>query len=203
MSLGAFLITSIIIILIPGTGVVYTISTGVMGGREKSIVAALGCTLGIVPHLCLSIAMSTLLMRMNDTFFIVMKYVGAAYLVYMGIGMIRSKERIQFEEESKSEDAISVIRKGILINLLNPKLTLFFFSFLPQYVKGTHSQFVVESAVLGIAFMIMTFIVFVIYGMLAGTARSYLSKSEKRISVLQKLFGTVFIGFALKLVVEN
>ena len=162
MSLGAFLITSFIIVLIPGTGVLYTISTGVMSGRHKSIIAAVGCTLGIVPHLCMSIAMTTLFMRMNNTLFTVMKYVGAAYLIYMGIGMILSKERLQFNEESKSDDAISVIRKGILINLLNPKLTLFFFSFLPQYVRGTHGQFVLDSAVLGIIFMIMTFIVFAI-----------------------------------------
>ena len=101
------------------------------------------------------------------------------------------------------EGIISVIRQGILINLLNPKLTLFFFSFLPQYVRGTEGQFVIQSAVLGVAFMMMTFIVFAIYGLLAGTARSWLSKSEKRIAILQKIFGTVFIGFALKLALEN
>ena len=203
MSFGAFLITSFIIILMPGTGVVYTISTGIMNGRHKSIVAALGCTLGIVPHLCVSIALTSMLMQMNNTVFTILRYAGAAYLIYMGVGMILSKDSIRFEEETKTEGALSVIRRGILINLLNPKLTLFFFSFLPQYVRGTEGQFVIQSAVLGIAFMIMTFVVFVIYGLLAGTARGWLSKSEKRISILQKLFGTVFVGFALKLALEN
>lgn len=203
MSFGAFLITSFIIILMPGTGVVYTISTGIMNGRHKSIVAAFGCTLGIVPHLCVSIALTSMLMQMNNTVFTIMRYAGATYLIYMGVGMILSKDSIQFEEETGTEGALSIIRRGILINLLNPKLTLFFFSFLPQYVRGTEGRFVIQSAVLGIAFMIMTFVVFAIYGLLAGTARGWLSKSEKGISALQKLFGTVFVGFALKLALEN
>lgn len=203
MSFGAFLITSFIIILMPGTGVVYTISTGIMNGRHKSIVAAFGCTLGIVPHLCVSIALTSMLMQMNSTVFTIMRYAGAAYLIYMGVGMIRSKDSIRFEEETGAEGALAIVRRGILINLLNPKLTLFFFSFLPQYVRGTEGQFVIQSAVLGIAFMIMTFVVFAIYGLLAGTARGWLSKSEKRISALQRLFGTVFVGFALKLALEN
>ena len=203
MSFGAFLITSFIIILMPGTGVVYTISTGIMNGRQKSIIAALGCTLGIVPHLCLSIALTSMLMQLNSTVFTVMKYAGAAYLIYMGIGMIRSKDGIQLEDADATENARSIIRKGILINLLNPKLTLFFFSFLPQYVRETDGQFVIQSAVLGVAFMIMTFVVFALYGLLAGMAGSWLVKSQKRVSVLQKIFGTVFIGFALKLALEN
>ena len=203
MSFGAFLITSLIIILMPGTGVVYTISTGIMNGRHKSIIAAFGCTLGIVPHLCVSISLTSMLMQMNNTVFMIMRYVGAAYLIYMGVGMILSKDRIQFQEETETEGALTIIRRGILINLLNPKLTLFFFSFLPQYVRGTEGAFVIQSVVLGIAFMIMTFVVFAIYGLLSGTARGWISGSEKRISVLQRIFGTVFIGFALKLALEN
>ena len=203
MSYGAFLITSLIIILMPGTGVVYTISTGIMNGRHKSIIAAFGCTLGIVPHLCVSISLTSMLMQMNNTVFMIMRYVGAAYLIYMGVGMILSKDRIQFQEETETEGALTIIRRGILINPLNPKLTLFFFSFLPQYVRGTEGAFVIQSVVLGIAFMIMTFVVFAIYGLLAGTARGWISGSEKRISVLQRIFGTVFIGFALKLALEN
>lgn len=203
MSFGAFLITSLIIILMPGTGVVYTISTGIMNGRHKSIIAAFGCTLGIVPHLCVSISLTSMLMQMNNTVFMIMRYVGAAYLIYMGVGMILSKDRIQFQEETETEGALTIIRRGILINLLNPKLTLFFFSFLPQYVRGTEGAFVIQSVVLGIAFMIMTFVVFAIYGLLSGTARGWISGSEKRISVLQRIFGTVFIGFALRLALEN
>ncbi len=203
MSFGAFLITSFIIILMPGTGVVYTISTGIMNGRHKSIVAAFGCTLGIVPHLCVSIALTSMLMQMNSTVFTIMRYAGAAYLIYMGVGMIRSKDSIRFEEETGAEGALAIVRRGILINLLNPKLTLFFFSFLPQYVRGTEGQFVIQSAVLGVAFMIMTFVVFAVYGLLAGAARGWFMKSEKGILILQKIFGTVFIGFALKLALEN
>ena len=87
--------------------------------------------------------------------------------------------------------------------LYTPKFTVFFFSFSPQYVSGTNGKYIIQSAILGIAFMVMTFIVFVIYGLLAGIAREWFSRSEKRMSVLQKIFGFTFIGFAVRLEVEQ
>ncbi|OBR96807.1 homoserine/homoserine lactone efflux protein [Clostridium ragsdalei P11] len=199
MNTFSFLITSFIIILIPGTGVTYTISTGIIKGKRASIFAALGCTMGIIPHLCVSIALSSFLMKMNNKAFLVLKLIGAIYLLYLGIGMIRSKTSFELTN-SKSENKVStIIRSGILINLLNPKLTLFFFSFLPQYAKSTSNNYMAECLLYGFAFMILTLLVFIGYGLLAGVTNKFFINSPKRISLLQKIFGIIFIVFAIQL----
>lgn len=126
MNTFSFLITSFIIILIPGTGVTYTISTGITKGKRASIFAALGCTMGIIPHLCVSIALSSFVMKMNNKAFLVLKLIGAIYLLYLGIGMIISKTSFELTNSKSEGKASTIIRSGILINLLNPKLTLFF-----------------------------------------------------------------------------
>lgn len=203
MDTYTFVITSLIIILIPGTGVIYTVSLGMTEGRKKSIFAALGCTAGIFPHLCISTALSSLLMQMSDKVFSVMNYIGVLYLIYLGIGMIFSKGNIQFSEMRAESHASAILMRGILINLLNPKLTLFFFSFLPQYVSSDSTNYMVKSSLLGILFMVLTFIVFVGYGFLAGTAKRWLCQSPRRMSFLQKCFGTTFIAFAIQLAQEK
>jgi threonine/homoserine/homoserine lactone efflux protein len=197
-----FFITSLIIILIPGTGVVYTISTGIAEGKRKSVLAAVGCTLGILPHLCASILMSSVLMHLNSTLFTIIRLIGAGYLLYLGAGMILSKGKVEFTEGSSEHGSAAIIRRGILINLLNPKLTLFFFSFLPQYLSGDSQNYVLQSFFLGLAFMVLTLVVFICYGLLAGTAKSLFLHSPKRTGLLQKCFGFIFIGFALKLAID-
>lgn len=199
MNTFSFLITSFIIILIPGTGVTYTISTGITKGKRASIFAALGCTMGIIPHLCVSIALSSFLMNMNNKAFLILKLIGAIYLLYLGIGMIRSKTSFELENSNSEEKASTIIRSGILINLLNPKLTLFFFSFLPQYAKSTSYNYMTECLLYGFAFMILTLLVFIGYGLLAGITNKFFINSPKRISPLQKIFGIIFIVFAIQL----
>lgn len=199
MNTSAFLITSLIIILIPGTGVIYTVSLGMSEGKKKAFFAALGCTAGILPHLCISIVLSSLLMQMDDRVFLAVKYIGVLYLIYLGVGMIFSKGNVQFSEHQAESRASAIIRRGVLINLLNPKLTLFFFSFLPQYVSSDSSNYMIKSSLLGLLFMVLTFIVFIGYGFLAGTAKEWLCQSPKRMSFLQKCFGITFIAFAIKL----
>ena len=199
MNTFSFLITSFIIILIPGTGVTYTISTGITKGKRASIFAAFGCTMGIIPHLCVSIALSSFIMKINNNAFFILKLLGAIYLLYLGIGMIISIPSFNLAN-SKSEKKVStIIRSGILINLLNPKLTLFFFSFLPQYAKSTSGNYIIECLLYGFAFMVITLLVFIGYGLLAGIANKFFINSPKRISLLQKIFGIIFIVFAIQL----
>lgn len=203
MSTITFLMTSLIIVLIPGTGVIYTVSVGLIEGKENSIFAAIGCTAGIIPHLCLSIALSSFLMQINSKVFSFIKYAGILYLIYMGMGMIFTKEKIQFTEIQTAHNAMSIIRRGIFINLLNPKLTLFFFSFLPQYVRLDSHYYLMESVLLGLLFMLLTLVVFVGYGILAGVAKAWICSSPGRITALHRCFGAVFIGFAVKLAFES
>ncbi|MDF2611521.1 MAG: putative threonine efflux protein [Lachnospiraceae bacterium] len=198
MNTYTFLITSLIIILIPGTGVIYTISTGISKGRKASLFASLGCTTGIVPHLCISILLSSFLVKMSPNLFLFMKIIGAIYLLYLGLRMLFSKNGLEFGKVLTDGKPTTIIRRGILINLLNPKLTLFFFSFLPQYVSSESQYFVIECLLYGCIFMILTFVIFIGYGMLAGTAKTLLN-SPKLMNLVQKLFGIIFIGFAIQL----
>ncbi len=194
-----FLVTSFIIILIPGTGVTYTISTGITKGKRASIFAALGCTIGIIPHLCISIALSSFIIKMSNNAFFILKLIGAIYLLYLGICMIRSKTSFDLAN-NKSEGKVStIIRSGILINLLNPKLTLFFFSFLPQYAKSISDNYISECLLYGFTFMIITLLVFIGYGLLAGITNKFFINSPKRIFLLQKIFGITFIIFSIQL----
>lgn len=208
MNAVSFFITSLIIVLIPGTGVIYTISTGLLEGRKKSVFAALGCTAGIIPHLCLSMLMSTFLIHMNNLVYTIIRYAGVWYLLYLGVGMFMSKGNLNIENDISNKknnyDSKSgmIIRRGILINLLNPKLTLFFLSFLPQYLSKMDENYIIRCMLLGLAFMALTLVVFILYGLLAGAAQSLFINSPRRVRILQKCFGIIFIGFALKVVLN-
>mgnify|MGYP003105866160 CR=1 FL=1 len=203
MNTYAFIITSLIIILIPGTGVIYTISTGLIKGKKASIIAALGCTAGILPHLFVSIALSSWLMKMSERAFFLLKCAGALYLLYLGISMIVSKTKLEFSKTIDEDKAATIIRKGVFINLLNPKLTLFFFAYLPQYINSNGGRYIIESFILGIGFMILTFIVFVIYGIMAGLMKAMFIKSPKGLKYIQGLFGIIFIAFAANLAMSS
>ncbi len=200
MNIYTFIITSFIIIITPGTGVIYTISVGLMKGKKTGMIAALGCTAGILPHLLVSIALSSVLQQMSELAFFVLKSAGAFYLFYLGIGMILTKTRLDFSKTITIEKPSAIILKAILINVLNPKLTLFFFSFLPQYVNSGSQDYVKESIWLGIVFMAVTFFVFSLYGFLAGYMKALLHDSSKMIQRIQKTFGLIFIAFAVNLI---
>ncbi|WP_088186719.1 LysE family translocator [Desulfosporosinus sp. FKA] len=203
MSIYTFIVTSLIIILLPGTGVIYTISTGITKGKKASAIAALGCTAGILPHLIISIGFSSLLLRMSEQAFFVLKMAGVLYLLYLGFGMLLSKTKLDFGETSKEDTPVTIVRKAVLINLLNPKLTLFFFSFLPQYLSSNSQNYIRESFLLGIVFMLLTFLVFVGYGILAGSMKTFVAKSPKRLQGISQLFGIIFIVFAINLAASS
>lgn len=199
MNTFSFFITSLIVILIPGAGVTFTISTGITKGKRASIFAALGCTLGILPHLCISIALSAFIVEMSNETFLILKLIGVIYLLYLGIGMIRNKANFELTSDKSTEKANAIIRNGILINSLNPQLTLFFFSFLPQYVKSTSDHYMADCLLYGFGFMLLTLLVFIGYGLLAGTTNQFFVHSPNRISLIQKIFGIIFIVFAMQL----
>lgn len=203
MKTYTFLITILIMILIPGTGVIYTISTGISKGKKASIFAVLGCTAGMIPHLSASIILSSLLVNMSPEAYFIMKMTGTLYLLYLGFCMLLSKTGLKFDNAQTEDKPTTIISRGILINLLNPKLTLFFFSFLPQYVRANSQNYIFEFLFYGFTSMILTFIVFVGYGLLAGTAKEFIIHSPKWMNLIQKLFGIIFIVFAIQLALSS
>ena len=199
MNTYTFILTSLIIIITPGTGVIYTISTGFTRGRRKGVFAALGCTLGILPHLIITILISSFFLKISDQTFFIIKLIGAFYLLYLGISMLLTKGKFVFNSDKEEFSVVPIMKKGIFINLLNPQLTLFFVSFLPQFIDKNSLYYLQKIFLQGIAFMVLSLFIFVIYAVLAGCVEKFLETSSSKILRLQQIFGIVFILLAINL----
>ena len=198
-----FLLTSLVVVLIPGTGVIYTISNGLFRGWRASIGAAFGCTLGIIPHLTASILGLSALLHMSSVAFQVVKLAGAAYLIFLAITMWRECGSLQFNSKNIPGSSRKIIVTGFLINILNPKLSLFFLAFLPLFVQtGTISP-LVQMSILSLIFMVMTLIIFIVYGLCANGVRHYVVNSPQLMKWLQKGFAALFGGLGLKLALSE
>jgi threonine/homoserine/homoserine lactone efflux protein len=194
-----FLITSLVVVLIPGTGVLYTVTTGLLMGKRASIFAALGCTFGIVPSLLASIMGLAIIIHTSALAFQVVKYIGVAYLLFLAWSMLRNSGSLCINEQQEKQNLFSVAFKGFLINILNPKLTIFFLAFLPQFIPFQTQQPTYSMLLLGAVFMVMTFFVFIIYGLLATSVRSYIINSVKISTIIQRVFAGSFAALGLKL----
>lgn len=194
-----FLITSLVVVLVPGAGVIYTVSTGLFLGWRESIVAAIGCTMGIVPHLTASILGLSAILHMSALVFQIIKYAGALYLLYLAWTMWRETGALTFNSASDKKGMWQVGIKGILINILNPKLSIFFLAFLPLFVSPDEASPMFVMFILSIAFMVMTLIIFIIYGISANGVRRFVVNSPKAITWLQRSFAVTFAVLGLKL----
>jgi threonine/homoserine/homoserine lactone efflux protein len=198
-----FLITSLIVVLIPGTGVVYTLSTGITLGRRASIFAALGCTAGIVPHLAATILGLSAVIHTSALAFQVLKYAGVAYLFYLASATWRDKTAFALNKTPQQTTARSLVTKALLLNILNPKLTLFFLAFLPQFIARDAPTPLLQLLTLSGIFMVMTFVVFVIYGLLAHAFRQAVIESPRVQAWLRRSFAAAFAGLAINLALSD
>ncbi len=198
-----FLLTSLIVVLIPGTGVVFTVSTGLARGRRASLYASAGCTLGIVPHLLATVLGLAAIMHTSALAFQVLKYAGVAYLFYLAVATWRDQSAFAVQDGQRNGGGFSVAGKAFFLNILNPKLTIFFLAFLPQFVApGAESPL---SQLLGLSavFMAMTFVVFVIYGLLAHAFRKAVIESPKVQIWLRRGFAAAFAGLGAQLALSE
>ncbi|WP_263831712.1 LysE family translocator [Sulfurospirillum oryzae] len=194
-----FLITSLIVVLIPGTGVIFTISTGLVQGRKASVYAALGCTAGIVPHLLATIFGLAAIMHTSALAFELLKFAGVLYLFYLAVITWRDKSSFEAQSLPTRSSAISLATKAFLLNILNPKLTIFFLAFLPQFVAPETTSPLGDMLVLSAVFMLMTFVVFVIYGLLAHSFRQSVMESHRVQAWLKRGFALTFAGLGVQL----
>lgn len=194
-----FLLTSLVVVLIPGTGVLYTVSTGLFVSRRATLFAALGCTLGIVPSMLASILGLAALFHTSAVAFQLVKYIGVAYLLYLAWSMWRAESALNVDDSPQQSKLWGIAFKGFLLNILNPKLSLFFLAFLPQFVPVQAAQPLLSMFTLGLIFMVMTFAVFVIYGALASSFRRFIVQSETAGQVMQKVFAGSFAALGVKL----
>lgn len=194
-----FLITSLIIIASPGTGVLYTLATGLSRGSRASVVAAFGCTLGIVPHMAAAILGLAALLHTSALAFQVFKYVGVAYLLYMAWNALREHGALKVEKDIGSRSATQITVTAVLINILNPKLSIFFLAFLPQFVHGDEASPLAYMLLLSGIFMLLTFVVFVIYGLFAASIREHVISRPRVLTWMRRTFAAAFVALGAKL----
>jgi len=198
-----FLLTSVVVVLVPGIGVIYTVSTGLALRWRASIVAAFGCTLGILPHLTASILGLSAILHMSARAFQILKLAGSVYLLYLAWSMWRNTGTLKFDREVSNNSVFQIILKGILINILNPKLTLFFFAFLPQFVPPDAVSPIRQMIGLSAVFMGLTLVIFILYGILASGISTYMINSPKAIGRTQKSFAVIFAILAARLALSK
>jgi threonine/homoserine/homoserine lactone efflux protein len=194
-----FLITSLIVVVSPGTGVLYTLATGLSRGARASIVAAFGCTLGIVPHLAAAIMGLAALLHTSALAFQVFKYLGVAYLLFMAWNTLRERGTLRVEKEVGARSAIQVTVHAILINILNPKLSIFFLAFLPQFISAGETHPWSRMLELSAVFMLMTFVVFVGYGLFAASIRDHVIARPRVLTWMRRSFAGAFAALGARL----
>ena len=194
-----FLLTTLIVVISPGTGVLFTLATGLSRGGRASIVAAFGCTLGIVPHMLAAIMGLAALLHTSALAFHTLKYLGVAYLLYMAWNTLRERGTLQVAQETDARSSLQVIGQAILINILNPKLTIFFFAFLPQFVTTGETAPLARMLELSAAFMALTFVVFVGYGLFAAAIRRNVISRPAVLTWMRRTFAAAFVALGAKL----
>lgn len=198
-----FLVTSLVVVLLPGTGVLYTLAVGLGQGMRASYWVAFGCTLGIVPHLIASIVGLAALLHASALAFQLIKYLGVLYLFYMAWSLLRDESTLSVSEERKGMSPWRIVLNGILLNVLNPKLSLFFLAFLPQFVPADVLSPTITLLGLALVFMAMTFVVFLVYGACAALARDYVISRPKVLLWLRRSFAGAFGVLGLRLALSD
>lgn len=198
-----FLLTALIIVLAPGTGVIFTIATGLGGGRLASAVAATGCTAATVVHLAAALLGLAAILHTSALLFQLVKYAGAAYLIYLAIQTLRDRGPIRFEPAGEAHSLARTAWTGFVINILNPKVSIFFLAFLPQFMSPDPTHAIGEIFVLGGIFVAMTFVVFLAYGQIAGLARDRILSSTRAMAWIRRITAGAFGLMGLRLALDR
>ena len=199
----AFLVTALVIVATPGTGAIFTIAAGLSRGPRAAVVAALACTLGTLPHLVAALTGLAAVLHASGVAFAVLKYLGVAYLLYMAWSTWTHRREPLDGTDQRAGSFRSVIWSGITLNLLNPKLTLFFFAFLPQFVPASTPGATAQMLLLSTVFVALTFVVFAAYGVCAGLLRERVLSRPRLVERIQGFFAAAFAALGLRLAFET
>jgi len=199
----AFLLTTLVVVATPGTGAVYSIAAGLSRGTRAGILAAFGCTLGVIPHMVAAITGLAAILNASAVAFQAIKWLGVAYLLFLAWQTLRDKTALEVEADRSKVSFWQVIRTAVLINLLNPKLTIFFFAFLPQFVPVGEANGTWHMIGLSLVFMALTFVVFALYGVFAATMRHQVIGRPKVMTWLRRSFAATYMLLAGRLAAES
>lgn len=198
-----FLVTAVVVCAAPGTGVIYTLALGLGQGRRAAIAAAVGCTFGIIPHLAAATLGLAALLHASAVLFQVVKFAGVAYLLYLAWQALKSDGALAISPDAKPQPMFKIARRGALINILNPKLSIFFLALLPPFLSGNPATATSEMVLLGAIFMALTFVIFVLYGVFAAFTRTWLLQSKSVMLWLNRSFAGIFAALGLRLAFER
>jgi threonine/homoserine/homoserine lactone efflux protein len=198
-----FLLTALVVVIAPGTGVIYTLALGLGQGRRAALWAALGCTFGILPHLAAATFGLAAVLHTSALLFTAVKWAGVGYLLFLAWQSLKSGGSLSVTAEQKQDSPWQIARRGALINILNPKLSIFFLALLPPFLSGLPASATAEMALLGAVFMVMTFVVFVLYGVFAAAARRWFLGSAAVMRWLNRSFAAIFVALAGRLALER
>lgn len=199
----AFLLTTLVVVATPGTGAVYTIGAGLARGRRASLIAAFGCTLGVLPHMIAAITGLAALLNASAIAFQTVKWLGVAYLLFLAWQTLRDRSAIEIDTTQAPVSFWRVIGTAVLINLLNPKLTIFFFAFLPQFVPAADPNATLTMIWLSLVFMAVTFAVFAVYGAFAATMRRQVIGRPRVVAWMRRTFAATYVLLAGRLALEG
>lgn len=199
----AFLLTTLVVVATPGTGAVYTIAAGLSRGTRAGVVAAFGCTLGVVPHMVAAITGLAAILNASAVAFQTIKWLGVGYLLYLAWQTLRDTSTVDIDARPEPQTFWRVIRTAVLINLLNPKLTLFFFAFLPQFVPAGQAGSTWHMVWLSLVFMAVTFVVFALYGAFAAVMRTRVISRPAVMRWMRRTFAGTYVLLAGRLALQN
>lgn len=197
-----FLLTTLVVCLAPGIGVVYTLSVAIGGGARAGLLAALGCTVCTAIHLGLAMAGLAAVLHTSAVLFQAIKFAGIAYLLWMAWSTLKGGGALDIRPVGRSP-AARIVWRGVLLNLLNPKLPLFFLAFLPQFVPAGTNAAGAAIVELGLAFVAMTFLTFAVYALAAGWMRTAIVDSPRAMLWLRRAFAASFAGLGARLALER
>lgn len=198
-----FLATTLIVVMIPGTGALYTVAAALAGGFRAGFFAALGCTVGILPHMAASILGMAAILNASPAVFHSLKAAGVVYLLWMAWGVWRGAGALALTPQAERPELWRRVVAGVLINLLNPKLSIFFLAFLPQFVPATRHGAAARMAELGAVFMALTLIVFTLYGAFAAALRTRVLSNAAAMAWLRRIVAASFAVLSLRLAIES
>ncbi|QDO96109.1 LysE family translocator [Ferrovibrio terrae] len=195
-----FLLIALIVVATPGTGMIYTVAAGLTRGARASVVAAFGCTLGIVPHMIAAITGLAALLHTSALLFDAVKYAGVAYLLWMAWMTWHDRGSLSLTGKGPQRQSfLQVTVEAIVINLLNPKLSIFFFAFLPQFIATDAPDALPRMLEMSGVFMAMTFAVFAVYGLFAAAVRDHVLSRPQVMLWLRRTFAAAFVALGAKL----
>jgi len=205
INLGAFILAGILLNLTPGADTMYILGRSIANGRKAGVLSALGISVGSLVHtLFAALGLSVLLAESQFAFDIV-KYLGAAYLIYLGIRSIFSADKNGFEltQEMNSPDHKKIFLSGILTNILNPKVALFYLAFLPQFIDPSYGNPLLSFLILGIVFTTTGTIWCLILALFSSKLSAKIRENYRIKIWLDRITGIVFIGLGIKLALSE